>query len=135
MALSRAERMRRWRERHPEQSREGCRDYHAQNREAILQRKREYYQRVRKEADKTDAGRLADRNRKARRRALTSAGTITQAEWGAILEAHDHSCAYCGASDCPLEMDHVRPLSKGGAHVASNIVPACKPCNSRKGAR
>lgn len=28
--------------------------------------------------------------------------------------------------------DHVIPLSKGGHHTASNVVPACGPCNSVK---
>jgi 5-methylcytosine-specific restriction endonuclease McrA len=27
------------------------------------------------------------------------------------------------------------PLSRGGSHTASNIVPACRSCNSSKGAR
>ena len=30
-------------------------------------------------------------------------------------------------------LDHVTPLSKGGAHVIENLVPACRPCNSSKG--
>ena len=32
-------------------------------------------------------------------------------------------------------MDHLTPLSKGGSHTVSNIVPACRPCNSRKGVK
>jgi 5-methylcytosine-specific restriction endonuclease McrA len=32
-------------------------------------------------------------------------------------------------------LDHVEPLSKGGADVESNIVPACAPCNLSKGAK
>jgi len=30
-------------------------------------------------------------------------------------------------------MDHVIPLSKGGKHLPSNVVPACASCNSSKG--
>ena len=30
------------------------------------------------------------------------------------------------------DVDHVKPLSKGGAHMLSNLRPACEPCNSRK---
>ena len=29
-------------------------------------------------------------------------------------------------------MDHALPLSRGGAHTATNVVPACTACNSRK---
>ncbi|WP_443078263.1 HNH endonuclease [Streptomyces sp. SP17KL33] len=43
------------------------------------------------------------------------------------------SCAYC---DAPAEhLDHVHPLSKGGADAPHNLVPACAPCNLSKGAR
>lgn len=44
-------------------------------------------------------------------------------------------CVYCGAQ---LEfdgatLDHVHPLSHGGAHVAGNVVLACPRCNRLKG--
>ncbi len=47
-------------------------------------------------------------------------------------------CAYCltwgggGAASERLSEDHVVPLSQGGAHDLTNIVPACKRCNTRK---
>jgi len=44
------------------------------------------------------------------------------------------ACAYCGTTE-NLTLDHVLPLSRGGAHRIENLVAACKPCNSRKGAR
>jgi len=39
-------------------------------------------------------------------------------------------CAYCQESATTL--DHVVPISKGGAHSKANLVPACKSCNSSK---
>jgi 5-methylcytosine-specific restriction endonuclease McrA len=42
-------------------------------------------------------------------------------------------CWMCGAEADSL--DHVKPLSKGGPHVLSNLRPACRLCNSRKHAR
>jgi 5-methylcytosine-specific restriction endonuclease McrA len=44
-------------------------------------------------------------------------------------------CVYCAA---PLEfdyatLDHVYPLSHGGAHVPGNVVLACARCNRQKG--
>lgn len=43
-------------------------------------------------------------------------------------------CYYCGASTDPadLTMDHIVPLSRGGKSTKSNIVPACKTCNTKK---
>lgn len=43
----------------------------------------------------------------------------------------DYCCAYCGSDD-RIEIEHVRPISKGGAHDISNIVPACHKCNASK---
>ncbi len=43
-------------------------------------------------------------------------------------------CYYCrrkvGAG--ALTMDHLVPLGRGGRSVRGNVVPACKPCNTRK---
>jgi hypothetical protein len=46
-----------------------------------------------------------------------------------------HACAYCAASDVGLEVEHVIPWSRGGSNDITNLVPACKPCNRRKGTR
>ncbi|MFI2242392.1 HNH endonuclease [Streptomyces chrestomyceticus] len=51
----------------------------------------------------------------------------------AILTRWDHRCAYCGG--WAQHLDHVVPLSKGGADVESNMVPACALCNLSKGAK
>jgi 5-methylcytosine-specific restriction endonuclease McrA len=48
-----------------------------------------------------------------------------------IFEAWQHQCAYCGEPADTL--DHVKPRHKGGATVTTNLVPACRPCNRRKG--
>lgn len=48
-----------------------------------------------------------------------------------IFEAWGHQCAYCGEAADTL--DHVKPRHKGGATVTTNLVPACRPCNRRKG--
>jgi hypothetical protein len=48
-----------------------------------------------------------------------------------IFEAWQHQCAYCG--DAADTLDHVKPRHKGGATVTTNLVPACRPCNRKKG--
>lgn len=46
-------------------------------------------------------------------------------------------CIYCGGEfpDSQLTRDHVVPLSRGGQDRWSNVVAACKECNTRKGDR
>jgi 5-methylcytosine-specific restriction endonuclease McrA len=46
-------------------------------------------------------------------------------------------CMYCGAPghESQLTRDHVQPLSCGGQDIWSNVVAACRPCNTRKGGR
>jgi 5-methylcytosine-specific restriction endonuclease McrA len=40
-------------------------------------------------------------------------------------------CAYCFKRR-KLEIEHVRPLSRGGARGVSNVVPSCRRCNCSK---
>jgi len=67
---------------------------------------------------------------KRRHGKIVSGPGITTAQLRALWAAHDHKCAYC---TLPAETnDHMIPLSRGGAHDISNIVPACRSCNFRK---
>ena len=52
-----------------------------------------------------------------------------------LLEKGGRACAYCGASDVPLEIDHIHPRSLGGSDRVSNLALACRPCNQKKGNR
>lgn len=42
-------------------------------------------------------------------------------------------CVYCG--EPATQVDHIVPVSKGGTDDVSNLVPACRSCNSSKGNR
>ena len=47
-------------------------------------------------------------------------------------------CHYCGtlpSVDNPMTADHRVPVVKGGKTEPSNYVPACRRCNSGKGAK
>ena len=44
-------------------------------------------------------------------------------------------CAYCGAEDVPLEVDHIVPRAHGGSDRVSNLTLACHSCNQKKGAQ
>lgn len=43
-------------------------------------------------------------------------------------------CGYCGEARAE-HLDHIEPLSKGGADVEANMIPACARCNLTKGAK
>ncbi len=51
-----------------------------------------------------------------------------------LFKRDRHMCAYCGTvlHDKSLELEHVIPKSKGGETSWTNIVSACRMCNSRK---
>lgn len=71
----------------------------------------------------------------ARRRASkrTNVVRLSHEQWVEIQNVFNHCCAYCGKrAKGHLTQDHVVPLSKGGAHDISNVVPACRSCNTRK---
>ena len=50
-----------------------------------------------------------------------------------IMVRDGFKCAYCGAKDVRLTIDHITPKALGGKSTFENCVASCKPCNSRKG--
>jgi len=46
-------------------------------------------------------------------------------------------CAYCGDhfAESDLTVEHILPVSRGGRHEWTNVVTACRSCNTRKGNR
>lgn len=56
---------------------------------------------------------------------------LTAEEWQALTAAWG-GCAYCGATQRPVQRDCVLPISRGGRYTLDNVVPACGPCNASK---
>ncbi len=50
-----------------------------------------------------------------------------------LLEKWGRECAYCGAAEIPLEIEHVVPRSRGGSNRVTNLTLACHACNQAKG--
>lgn len=67
-----------------------------------------------------------------RRQYKLAEGEVTAEQWDRIVAVYGGRCAYCREKVEELCQDHFIPLSKGGPHCADNIVPACRPCNTRK---
>jgi len=51
-----------------------------------------------------------------------------------IFKRDGFECQYCGSTK-DLTLDHVQPRSKNGKSTWTNLVTACKHCNSKKGDR
>lgn len=49
-----------------------------------------------------------------------------------IFKRDNFSCQYCGTGK-DLTLDHLIPKSKGGKSSWTNLVTACRRCNTRKG--
>jgi 5-methylcytosine-specific restriction endonuclease McrA len=66
--------------------------------------------------------------RRARKQAAQITGPISRDVYTAIILSGP--CVYCGG--VATQVDHVRPLTRGGWEHESNLVPACRPCNYSK---
>ena len=75
------------------------------------------------------------RLRKGRVRAATI-GPIPEDYVEQLIGFQGGRCVYCHEPlPAGFHVDHVIPLSRGGAHAWENLVLACAPCNLRKGSR
>lgn len=55
---------------------------------------------------------------------------FTDAQLDERMAFWGYRCWMCGG---PFEsVDHVKPVSRGGAHILANMRPACVSCNSKK---
>ena len=52
-----------------------------------------------------------------------------------LLEKWNRECAYCGAKDMPLQIEHIHPRALGGSNRISNLTLACQCCNQKKNAQ
>lgn len=66
-----------------------------------------------------------------KRRSAVTQGDVPEWAWLALLDLCGHVCVKCGSAD-RLTIDHIIPLSKGGAHDISNVQPMCLSCNDKK---
>jgi 5-methylcytosine-specific restriction endonuclease McrA len=82
---------------------------------------------------------------KLRRKALQRGVQVESVDPIKVFERDKWRCHLCGvktpkakrgtyADDAP-ELDHLLPLSQGGAHRYANVACACRRCNATKGSR
>lgn len=54
-----------------------------------------------------------------------------------VFKRDKFTCQYCGRTvpDVILQVDHIKPVAKGGTNDIINLVTSCRDCNLGKGAR
>lgn len=50
-----------------------------------------------------------------------------------LLEKWRRTCAYCPATNVPLQVEHIVPRARGGSNRVSNLTLSCAACNTAKG--
>lgn len=70
----------------------------------------------------------------ANRRARKAGAVVSDVDRAAIIVRDESTCYLCERRCEPEEihLDHIVPLSRGGAHHPSNLAVACAPCNLKK---
>lgn len=122
----------------PTYNAEHCKKYHQEHRDIQLQKQRDWRQ------ANLEQERIRNKewviNNRAKYRASQSDyrnriigdGTVTKQ---VLIDLYNQiQCKYC-KEDIPEELrtiDHVVPMAKGGKHTITNLVMACKSCNSMK---
>ena len=96
------------------------------NRDKIRQRTREY--------QKKNKDRVAIYSQRRYHGNKGIKADLTLEQWETIKGVFRNKCAYCGKKTKRLEREHIIPFSHGGTLTLRNIVPACRSCNSQKGA-
>ena len=68
-----------------------------------------------------------------RARKARAEGDFTDVDFLCIVEDQDRKCFYC-STDISLKptIDHYIPFLRGGSNWSTNIVAACKSCNTKK---
>lgn len=104
---------------------EKCRAYYYGHREKRLARIKQWRQENRL------TRKVYKWNQKAKR--YNAPGVLTVADYRAVIDLYGDRCLSCGAELAVL--DHVVPLSAGGANDRSNLQPLCVKCNRDKGVK
>jgi 5-methylcytosine-specific restriction endonuclease McrA len=114
---------RKWRKANPGKSCEASRRWRKQNADKSREMLKAWHEK------NPDARKRYEGARRARKKGCEA--SLTNAEWLSRLSEFQDRCAYCGSLE-KLTIDHIVPLSRGGAHTSTNVAPACLSCNTSK---
>jgi 5-methylcytosine-specific restriction endonuclease McrA len=91
-----------------------------------------------KESERREQLRIASEKRKLRDQLRRRSPVGLTTDWlRSRLHRQQSECFWCGVGLHPndFQLDHVWPLSLGGAHDIANLVVSCQECNLSKGSR
>lgn len=112
--------------------------WYRDNRERLYAKRRQWV------IEHRDQMRALERlNRRVRRARMRSSPALDRALWADVFARAEGRCQACGI-DTPAELrggkepnsptlDHIVPLSQGGAHALENCQCLCRSCNNLKG--
>lgn len=124
---------REWAKENPDKARQTTKDWQDRNRELVRQKHREW--------SKSPEGRKWYQARDHARRAAKAQRTINPKSIdtfiGLVRSKKRVRCYYCQrhVSGAIAHIDHIIPLSKGGAHSVENLCSTCPKCNQTKSAK
>lgn len=140
---TKAECSRRWRANNPEKSAEALARYVQKNRAKLRARSRDAY-RKNPEADKARSAKWRKKNPEGVRaqamtrlaRAKGAAGSYNHSDIRDLHRMQRSKCAWCRTDIRKVyQVDHIRPLSRGGSNDRSNLQLLCPTCNRQKYAK
>lgn len=109
--------------------------WRSDNAELIRERSRQYRKAYRESDPEKARHRNAINNNSARAKRLGVGNTLQYVDWIEQLRRFENACAYCGATNCLLDVDHIVAMHLGGDNEPENTVPACRICNAQKSHR
>lgn len=127
------ERARRWRLANPDRYRANKHGWYLANRQKVSEASRAW------RAQHPERYRLMRCEAEARRRVRKrgAAGAIERIDRRTVWERDGRICGLCArpVRFQVMELDHIKPLARGGEHTASNVQPTHRRCNRRKGCK
>jgi len=132
-----------YRNNHLEEEKANHKRYKELHRDKVNEHNREYAKKNRSVSNKAQnkwlnshVEKRIEYNNKRRAYVSNAPGRgVTSDDWLQVTNKYGNKCLACGSVTKRLTLDHVVPISLGGAHDPDNIQPLCKPCNSSKGVK
>lgn len=118
-----------WKQANPDKVLASNKKSYAENKESAIARAREWNKKH------PEVGRLRVINRRAAQR--ENGGVLSKGLSSKLIFLQRGKCACCGVDlkKSKYHMDHITPVSKGGANSDFNIQLLCPSCNHAKGAK